>query len=162
MSAPRFRLQFKFWLNVNKADEYELASIIDELKQGGSFTKAIRDGLRLIVDLWQGRVEVLLALFPWVEDYFFERFSEARPISDQAIVAQLAKLEQLLVEQGNKPISSIEVTGGNPKPLIPDGKPRTLAVPDRDDDEVALVVNKAASDGKSAQNFLDSAFGLLG
>jgi hypothetical protein len=160
--VARFRLQHKFWLDVTKQADLQIAELIDKLKQDKLFTQTIRDGIRLICDLRAGRLDVLFELFPWVEDYYFQRFSEARPDSDQAIVAQLVKLEQLLVEQGDKPIPSIAATGGNAKPPIPDGKPRTLAAPDRDDDEVALVVNKAASDGKSAQNFLDSAFGLLG
>lgn len=159
MAASRFRLQFKFWLNVKKSDEYELAGLIEELKQAGSFTKAVRDGLRLVVDLWQGRVEVLLALFPWVEEYFFQQFSERQSVPDQAIVEQLAKLEQLLVEQGNKPISSITANGNGLKSMAV--SPVSAPVADDNLDDVRLEIKQAKSDGLSSQNFLASAFSLV-
>ena len=63
--SKRFRLMYKFWLDVNKPDEFELAEQIDELKVGHTFTRTIRDGLRLIQSLRQGRVDVLLEMFPF-------------------------------------------------------------------------------------------------
>ena len=53
MTKERFRLQFKFWLDVNKPDEYALAEIIAELKENKTFSKAIRDGIRLVQALGQ-------------------------------------------------------------------------------------------------------------
>jgi len=52
MAADRFRLQYKFWLDMNKPDEEALAEVIDELKQDRTYTRVVRDGIRLVVDLW--------------------------------------------------------------------------------------------------------------
>ncbi len=152
MTKKRFRLQFKFWLDMNKSDEFEIAEIIDQLKLKGSFTQATRDGLRLIVDLWAGRVGVLLAFFPWVEDYFFEKFSEQHAQKEHTISEQLARLESLLLAQGNTPISGNSGVG---KSLL--GGPVTPPVYDEDDTDL-LVVKKSTVN--SAQNFLDAVMSL--
>jgi hypothetical protein len=149
-----------FWLNVKKDDENQLANLIDELKQARMFSRVVRDGIRLMVDLWHGNLDLLLELFPWVEDAFYQRFIEQQPTETVSIQEQLHHLERLLLEQGSQPISSIAATNGNPKPLLPDSKPRPLEIPD--DDDLQLVVKQAASDGKASQNFLDSAFSLIG
>ncbi len=161
MTAKRFRLQFKFWLDVNKPEEYQVAELIDDLKRDGSFTRAVRTGLLLVADLWRGNLDVLLALFPWVEDAFFERFQARQAPSDYALREQLARLERLLLEQGNQPITAISAPAAATK------GPKPLAVPEvtgplfDDDDGAQLIVKKAKSDGMSAQNFLDSAFSLI-
>lgn len=62
--AKSFRKRFMFWLDLNKRDEQDLAEQIDELKEQRGFAKAIRDGLRLLIDLRRGNVDVLLELFP--------------------------------------------------------------------------------------------------
>ena len=164
MTTKRFRLQYKFWLDVNKADEHQLAEIIEDLKQGRVFTQALRDGIRLIVDLLNGNLDVLLALFPWIEDAFYQRFLEQQPAQDFTIQEQLARLERLLIEQGNTPISTLAepvaaTSSGRPKPMV---VPQIASPAFDDNDGVELVIKKAKSDGRSAQNFLDSAFSLLG
>ena len=154
MSKKRFRLQFKFWLDANKPDEYRLAEIIDDLKLRGTFSRAVRDGIRLMVDLWNGNLDVLLELFPGVENAFYERFTRQQPVPEVAIHEQLARLESLLLQQGNTPVVN---TNSGPKPLnVP-----KIAGPQFDDADDLIVVKKAKSDGKSAQNFLDSAFSLI-
>ncbi|MAS35621.1 MAG: hypothetical protein CL610_16545 [Anaerolineaceae bacterium] len=163
MATNRFRLQFKFWLDMHKPDEQQLAKEIDQLKQGRAFSQVVRDGIRLIMDLWNGNLTVLLALFPWVEDAFYQRFLEQQPNPETTIQEQLQRLEQLLIEQGNTPIENIAQPGaatpGSPKAMI---IPQVNNAVFEDDNQSELVVKKAKSDGKSAQNFLDSAFGLIG
>ena len=61
------RYQFCFWLDCDKDDELLIAEEIDTLKQERSFSKTIRDGIRLISDLRRGNVDVLLELFPEVK-----------------------------------------------------------------------------------------------
>ena len=161
MAKNRFRLQFKFWLDVSKAEELHLAELIDELKQGRVFSQAIRDGLRLIANLWQGKVEVLLALFPWVEDYFFQRFLEQQPSSEYALAEQIARLERLLLEQdaasGQSLAQPVAATNGGPKPMTV----TQVAAPAFDDNQATLLpIRKAKSDSQAAQNFLNSAFAL--
>ena len=151
MVKERFRLQFKFWLDVNKPDEYALAEIIADLKENKTFSKVIRDGIRLIWSLGQGNLDVLLALFPWVEDAFYECFKEREPASDATLQQQLARLETLLLQQGNVPIET-----GPKKLLTPPVTPE-----DDDFDDNLLVIRKAASECESARNFLDAAFNLV-
>ncbi len=64
----RFRLQFKFWLDVNKPDEHALAELCEELKRRGLYTKTIRDGISLVDDLRNGRLDMLFTLYPWVKE----------------------------------------------------------------------------------------------
>ena len=151
MAKGRFRLQFKFWLDVNKPDEYELAEIIANLKENKTFSKVIRDGIRLIWSLGQGDLVMLTTLFPWVEDAFYQRFMEQQPTSDSALQQQLARLEKLLVEQGTSPIEAQDT--GPKKLVIPQ------AVDDFDND--LLTIKKSRSERESAQNFLSSAFNLV-
>ena len=163
MARQRFRLQVRFWLDLHKAEESELADLIADLKQERTFSRVVRDGIRLMVDLGRGNLDTLVALFPWVEEAFYERFTAKQQTSDAALKDQLARLERLLIEQGNLPIASVSApapaVNGGPKPL----KVSPVAAPVFDDDDGAeLVIKKAKSDGLSAQNFLDSAFGLQG
>ena len=74
MAQQRYRLMYKFWLNVNKPEEEALADDIELLKNERSFTKTIREGIRLICELRDGKLDFLLALFPFVVDLIFERF----------------------------------------------------------------------------------------
>ena len=99
----RFRLRFTFWLDMHKPDEAELADIIDTLKQNRSFAATIRDGIRLVADLRAGRTEVLFELFPWVKDTL--QTMPAAP-AEQGLQQQIARLEALLLAQGNVPIQS--------------------------------------------------------
>ena len=155
MAKERFRLQFKFWLDVNKPDEYALAEIIADLKESKTFSKVIRDGIRLIWSLGQGNLDVLLALFPWIEDAFYERFKEREPASDSALQQQLARLEKLLIEQGSVPIDQVPK---GPKPLMMSPVPEKV---DDEDDSALLTLKKTASVSKQASaNFLASAFSL--
>jgi len=64
----RFRLQYKFWLDVNKPDEEALAELCQDLKRRGLYTKTIRDGISLVDDLRNGRLDVLFSLYPWVKE----------------------------------------------------------------------------------------------
>ena len=66
MPHNRYRLRFVFWLDMLRSDELKLADKIELLKNERLFAKTIRDGIRLVVDLREGRVDVLRELFPWV------------------------------------------------------------------------------------------------
>ena len=98
-----YRIMQKFWLDVSKRDERELAQQIVELKDRRAFASSIRDALKLFLDLKQGRVEVLCELFPWVREAF-----QSAPVApaEQGLQEQIARLEALLLAQGNVPIQS--------------------------------------------------------
>jgi len=155
MAKQRFRLQYKFWLDMNNPQEHKLAEKIEALKQGRVFSQVVRDGISLIVDLWDGNLDVLLSLFPGVEEAFYKRFMEQQPAADYTFQEQLARLERLLLEQGNKPLAA---SSGGPKPLAVNMPIKPVQ---EEEDEVILPIKKAKSSGTSAQNFLNSAFNLV-
>lgn len=69
MSAKtRYRLRYTFWLNHLDSDEIAVADTIEILKNERSFASTVRDGIMLINELRQGKVDLLLKLFPWVAD----------------------------------------------------------------------------------------------
>ena len=145
MAASRFRLQMKFWLDLHKPEENSLADQIAELKEQRAFSRVVRDGIRLVADLRRGNLDVLLALFPWVEETFYERFQQRQSTSDFTLAQQLERLERLLLEQ-EKPAKA------GPKPLSVPALPGPLL----DDDDDLLSLKKARSSGDASQNFLDS------
>lgn len=68
ITPVRPRVQFKFWMNIAKDDEFELSMEMMLLKSRRKFATTIKDGLRLMVDLRAGKIDVLLELFPFVRD----------------------------------------------------------------------------------------------
>src|SRR3990167_4086866 len=146
----RKRVCLKFFLDKRKDDEKELIDSVKWLKGQRLFTPFIRDGLRLMMDLKARRTDVLFDLFDWLEgwiDVEIERRINARM---QDTNARLAKVEaELQAMKMNAPTQRLEAPVA-PRPPVPDS-----------DDSDLLTVRKAASDGKSGQRFLDSAFSLL-
>ncbi len=157
-----YRVMQKFWLDLDKPQEEEINQMIDQFKRKREFSRIIRDGIRLIGSLGQGNLAVLLALFPWVEEAFYERFTERQNTLNSSLQQQLERLERLLIEQGNTPVASVlqsvNTSSGGIKKL--DVPPVAPPVFDDDDDDITLVVRKAKDDGSSARNFLDSVFAL--
>jgi hypothetical protein len=68
ITPERPRVQFKFWMNIAKDDEFELSMEMMLLKSRRKFATTIKDGLRLMLDLRAGKIDVLLELFPFVRD----------------------------------------------------------------------------------------------
>ena len=158
MSQKRFRERFSFWLNLVDDNDFEVAEQISELKRNRSFTKTIRDGIRLICDLRKGRVDVLFQLFPWVKAEFLAGIQTQETAGEKALRQQLERLEKLLLEQGNTPI---------PMPQLPASTgPKALDAPrfdlpafdDEDDLETILLQPDTRTD--SAANFLNSVLNL--
>lgn len=141
--SGRNRQSRRITLNLRCRVEYELSCWLDTLKQGREYRRVIVDALRLFRDLRSGRYEVLKELFPQVFD---------RIIADHRTVAydEFAALLYSLHEQQQARASAA--------PAAPSG-PALAAAPAIDD--TPLPVRKAASDGKSAANFLAAAFALL-
>lgn len=91
------RYKREFWLNARKDDELVLLETIDQLKKQRSFTATLRDGIRLIVDLRSGKLDVLFELFPFVK----ERLSTlATPTPSGDLEREIADLRRLIIEQG--------------------------------------------------------------
>ena len=141
--ANRFRLRFTFWLDMQKMDEAAIAEIIDQLKQNRSFVATIRDGIRLVADLRAGRTGVLFELFPWIKD----TLQPAQPApAEQGLQEQIARLEALLLAQGNIPIHSPLAAPTKPE------LPRTVR-----ESRVKIAATSGKADAKTvAQNFANS------
>jgi hypothetical protein len=145
--ANRFRLRFTFWLDMRKTDEAELAETIETLKLNRSFAATIRDGIRLICDLRAGQTDVLFELFPWIKDA--TQSASAKPI-DSVLQEQIARLEALLLAQGNVPIQM---------PVAP----KVLEKPARPAGKSLVEINSAPSKDRTktvSQNFMSSMKGL--
>lgn len=158
--SSRYRVMHKFWLDITKPGEDWLDEQIHQLKATRQFTTLLRDGLRLILDLRAGKLEVLFELFPWVQ----ARLNAEQGGATSDLQAKLDHLETLLLAQGS---SHVMQPIGGPKPL--QGGPQPLAIPsmskpvfDDEDDSDLLVVSKTKGDNSSVQNFLRSAFALQG
>lgn len=59
------RYRYSIWLDSDKDDELLLMDNLDNLKKSRLYSKTIRDGVRLLLDLRAGRTDVLAELFPW-------------------------------------------------------------------------------------------------
>jgi hypothetical protein len=150
----RYRVMHKFWLDLKKNDEDWLDERIHELKKKRTFVKVVRDALRLFLDLKQGKVEVLVELFPWVKAEFMAGVKPQKTVGDLEL--QLERLEKLLTEQR-------AVQHDAPRSLQPmavDGS-KSLNAPkfdllsfDDDDELDTLVLTKDT--GSNAQNLLNS------
>lgn len=75
-NKPAVRPGFKFWLDSRKQEEADLIAFIAWLKATRQFSKAVRDGLRLIWTLGQGDTTVLMELFPAVVQKLQPDYSE--------------------------------------------------------------------------------------
>jgi|GEM_PF-3496851 len=125
-----FRLQQKFWLDLSKPEEAGLADICDSLKQNRTFSKTIRDGIRLIVSLRQGKTDVLEELFPAI--VIAIRGSQSTVNDDfQSMMNEIAELKSLVSSQ---PVS----------------QPRAIQVPEGGE----LEVVEAATGDAIVSNFL--------
>jgi hypothetical protein len=96
--AKRLLIQYRFWLDVMKPVEHGLAYQLDMMKTNKTrqFHKTIRDGLRLILDLRQGRVDVLFELFPDLQAHW-------KTQADKDMQERLARLESALLSYPTPP-----------------------------------------------------------
>jgi hypothetical protein len=170
MTKTRFRLRFTFWLDLLKPDEEQLADQIEQLKTDRSFARTIRDGIRLICDLRQGKLDVLFELFPWVRAEFMEYIQSLQPQKSPAeldIQQQLERLEQIMLKQGNMLIDTpalVKMLTNNGTGLKPLQVTKTITAPafDDDDDDLLVLRKDCNAGNQSAINFIKSAFALNG
>ena len=151
LKEKRNRKRLGFWLDYGKDDELLVAETIDALKKQRKYQRAIFQGIQLIASLWEGRVDVLLTMFPWVADTICQNAPPNNDIEDMK--AQLARMETLLKQQQLRPIQS-DPTLPQPPPGYPAMKPAgyapAIAAP------VAVVAAAAIPDASEiADNFLN-------
>lgn len=151
------RYRRDFWLDTGKDEELLLLETIDELKQQRRFTSVLRDGIRLVVDLRAGRLDVLFELFPWV----LEKMQRGTSGGDGGeLERRLDELQRLIMAQSNIPAPPPGY------PMMKSGAPKALNVPnaqlprfDSDDDGETVVLKKGSNSG-AGMNFLNAAFSL--
>ncbi len=144
MPQKSFRVKFMFWIDAAKKEGDDLIEQIEGLKRERLFAKTLRDGIRLICDLRAGQTDVLFDLFPWIKDGL--QISPTVPV-EKGIQEQIARLEALLLAQGNMPIRS---TGEQPIK----GTSRQNSSP-----PIELSASKASAETIAA-NFINSMKGL--
>lgn len=72
MSEKPERTSHKLDLDLSKREDAHVEDLIDQLKTDRKFSQTIKDGIRLIVDLREGRFEVLFQLFPLIKGDLLE------------------------------------------------------------------------------------------
>lgn len=86
-SGDQYRMQFKFWLNIVKDDEMEIASIINHWKRMRKFTEKLRRALMLYITLENDRdVTLLDEWFPFVR------------AENRDLLARLERLEAAMMQ----------------------------------------------------------------
>lgn len=135
MDKKRFRMRFVFWLDLQKQDENQIAEQIEILKQERSFSKAVRNGIRLICDLRAGRTDVLLELFPWVA----ERFQQ--PQNDTTEIAALVEQVKSMMTN-NRSVVVTQASAWMP-PL--DNKPEVRLIENEEERKKLSVKNTLAA-----------------
>lgn len=61
------RWRVTFWLDDQKADEFEIGKTVLALKKKRQFARVVKSGIRLITSLQAGSTDVLFELFPHLE-----------------------------------------------------------------------------------------------
>lgn len=141
-----------FWIDYGKDDDLLTAETIDALKGMRKYQRAIIQGIQLIASLWEGRVDVLLTMFPWVADTITAQ-STATPPDTSNLERKIERLEKIILEQGM--LAPPPKDYPQSKQLGKGIGSKTIALPvfDDDDDQDTVVLTKAT--GKSnSDNFL--------
>lgn len=139
----RYQVMERFWLNHNNRHDLEIADTIEILKNERAFTKTVKQGIMLMVDLRAGRVDVLTALFPWVASAFAAPPASADDDPFRRIEQRLDDLDALMRASADG--------------LRPGAPKRKLAGLSEDAPDVVVMKNTSTS---SADNFLASLKGL--
>lgn len=139
-----------FWLDDNKPTEAVLINDIGKLKENRQYTRFIRDGIRLMIDLSQGKTDVLRELFPWVleeqkEADLPEHFYEGM----ESFWGKLETVEKLLMNPPVMETTTVSVQ-------------KTKRLPAKTDDDLLgdLEIKQAKSDENPTWNMLISSIGL--
>lgn len=121
------RYKIQFWLNSEKEDELNVADTVAELKQRRSFSATVRDGIMIVNELRQGRVDLLLRLYPWVKDTIIDMLPPQQPPPTDEIT-ELKRMIERLIEQGGRAIPDSRDNGGLLMLATPKLPPAPIAV----------------------------------
>lgn len=143
-----YRIMHKFWLDVTKDHELDLAGQLAEKKQTRQFTATIRDSLTLFFSLSRGDVSVLLEMFPWVQEKIShdgDNNGSNGPNGD--VIKKLDELRRHIVD--------LRVEKGLPNGLLMDAR-QSLIFHETEEDETELLEIKKDTSINSGQNLLNS------
>lgn len=149
------RWRVNFWLDDTKPDELAVGQVVLELKKKRQFAGVIRDGIRLITSLRDHQIDVLLSLFPWVEDAIRARMPAPTSAPDTGdLQRQIADLKRVIMQQGiaAPPVDGYPVMKPSANTL---GAGRAFSLPTFDDDDQDTIVIQKAT-GDNGQNFQNS------
>ncbi|HKI53500.1 MAG TPA: hypothetical protein VJ987_05200 [Anaerolineales bacterium] len=110
---------YKFWLQLDKPEEKELSQKLEAIRKQRKFAPTMRTALHLFFSLMEGRTDVILDLFPWIKDVLQDTSEHPNSSNKNSITiaikddtyalrAHIERLEQLIIDQGSKPISQGE------------------------------------------------------
>jgi hypothetical protein len=143
-------MQFRFWLNLDKDDEYELAETIDGLKRERRFVTTIREGIRVVSALRAGEWDHVFSMFPAFGDYVDKLILQAKVEAYERQTIQIIQqqAQAIVVEHPDPPPA-----GPCPMQLPAQAPPPPVF----DDEDAAIELDiRATQGGDSAQNFVDS------
>lgn len=165
--ASRYRLRYTFWLDHLNPDELKVADTIEQLKNQRSFATVVRDGIMLVNELRQGKIDLLLRLFPWVADAIRGGAGAGGAGGSGDMQRQFDDLKRLIMEQSsinapppNYPVMKSSGNTGSAKPLAVGGFKPMLPRFEDDDDEGATVVIRKDASTDAGLNFLRAVSGL--
>lgn len=169
LKEKRNRKRMGFWIDYGKDDELIVAETIDTLKKQRKYQRAIFQGIQLIASLWEGRVDVLLTMFPWIADTICQNAPPTDDIND--LRREIEALRKDLRQQQSRPLSNAEIpdTRNYGIPAMKQsgsgvgtlGAGRTFTLPLVDDDAGdTIVLNKSTGSTSNSQNLMAGIFGL--
>lgn len=131
------RIKQEFWLFKNKLEDRRLIAYCDDLRAARNFLPTLRDALMLIMDLRNGRTDVLVSLFPDVPMAF----------QQTNLQSEFDRLAELIAA---RPIAAASTSIGG----VSTGQPMKISL---DDFGLDLNITAEAQTGKSnaVQNLLD-------
>lgn len=94
------RYKIQFWLNSEKEDELNVADTVAQLKLHRSFSATVREGIMIVKELREGRVDLLLKLFPFVKDAIIELFPPPEPPPSDDLTDLKRMFQQFMEQQG--------------------------------------------------------------
>lgn len=109
----RFRLQFRFWLDILKPGQDWLAEQIERLKESRMFAKAVRIGLLLYITLTEKNVSELEKHFPFIREYYRAEFAQSMENNQfQQIMNAIASRQYLPAHTGYNDLPDIDIFSG--------------------------------------------------
>lgn len=147
----RPRIVIRVALDLKRDQDWAAVSEIDKLKNSRQFKPTFLDGLRLMLDLRDGRTDVLRELFPWV--------LEQQPVitEDDEIKLSLARLERQLADMraaGNQIAAPSQPTRllAPPKPLEDDLPELTIVEATSNENPTFNMILSTMSIGAKPEN----------